>query len=375
MLARWNYPTQIVFGQNATLQLQQGLVSLGSKKPLLVCDEFLLQQPWFKRITPADSLLFSQFKANPDELNVAQGVVVYNKNQCDSIVAIGGGSALDTAKTIALMCGQTRPVWDFIDEGDNYLRADSDKIPAIIAIPTTAGTGSEVGRAAVIVNSQTHAKHLIFHPKMLASIVLCSPEVTLSVPQQLTAATGMDALAHCLEAFFAPGFHPMADGIALEGARLIKENLIKAYHDGSDINARTQLMAAATMGGTAFQKGLGLIHALSHPVGGLYDAHHGLLNAIFMPYVLTFNREAIIDKSERLARYLNLTSFNFDGVYQWIVQLNQSLNIPQTLTEIGIDDSKLDLIAELAMQDPSALGNPKPLSQTDCYQVMRQALG
>lgn len=371
MLSRWNYPTNIVFGEGAIMQLSNSLQAIGCRKPLFVCDEFLQSLDFFKQLPIDMGVTFNQFKSNPDDLNVNAGVDCYRKNQCDGVVAIGGGSALDTAKTIALMSGQTRSLWDFIDDGDNYKRADANKIAPIIAIPTTAGTGSDVGRAAMIVNNKTHAKHLIFHPKLMASQVICDPLLTLSMPAHLTAATGMDALAHCLEAYFAPGFHPMADGIALEGARFIKESLVTAYENGKDLTARTNLMAAATMGGCAFQKGLGMIHALSHPVGGLYDVHHGLLNAIFMPSVLVFNRDVIEERCVLLARYLGLSSFDFDGVYEWVSLLNQSLKIPDNLDEIGVDDGKTNLIAELAMQDPSAVGNPKPFTIEDCKYLLR----
>ena len=371
---RWNYPTTIYFGQGQIQQLAKLCDEHHMRKPLLVCDQYLLEQVWFKSIELMNSVLFSDFKSNPDELSVMRGVNLYHDKGCDSVIAMGGGSALDTAKSVALMVGQSRPIWDFIDEGDNYLRANKKGIAPIIAIPTTAGTGSEVGRAAVIVNSLTHAKHLIFHPKMLATAVILDPDLTLSVPPKLTAATGMDALAHCLEAYLAPGFHPMADGIALEGMRLIKQSLIKAYKNGCDTQARANMMAAATMGGTAFQKGLGLIHALSHPVGGLYDAHHGLLNAVFMPYVLQFNRDVIEEKCELLARYLDLDTHDFNGVYQWVMQLCQQLAIPSNLSELGIDDQRADEIATLAMQDPSAAGNPKPLTVDDCKKVFLMAL-
>jgi alcohol dehydrogenase class IV len=376
LTANWNYPTQVLFGPGRVSELYELCSQKKIHNPLVVCDAFLLSQTWYQDHVASlpSKTLFKDFKSNPDEINIGTGVDVYRTNHCDGIIAIGGGSALDCAKTIALMVAQTRPLWDFIDAGDNFKRANSVGIPDIIAIPTTAGTGSEVGRAAVIVNSTSHVKHIIFHPKMLPSCVVCDPCLTLSVPPQLTAASGMDALAHNLEAFFAPAYHPMADGIALEGCRLIKDNLVRAYNSGDDIEARTQMMAAATMGATAFQKGLGLIHALSHPVGGLYDIHHGLLNAIFMPYVLLYNRQAIEQKCEFLTRYIDLKPYGFDSLYQWISQLCQELQIPQKLTEIGIDDSQAQKIAELAMRDPSASGNPRELTVEDCKTVFINAV-
>jgi alcohol dehydrogenase class IV len=376
MNVTWNYPTHIDFGPGKIDKLPSVCKKLSIAKPLLVCDRFLLEQVWLEEVIQhlPNAKLFSSFKPNPDETNIENGVNFYHDMQCDGVIGLGGGSALDCAKTIGFMVGQSKPLWNFIDEGDNYTQAATEKIAKIIAIPTTSGTGSEVGRASVIVNSQTHNKTLVFHPKMLPTFVICDPNLTLTVPPKLTATTGMDALAHNLEGYFAPIFHPMADGIALEGLRLIKENLTCAYNQGNDIQARTNMMAAATMGAAAFQKGLGLIHALSHPVGGLYDAHHGLLNAIFMPYVLRFNQEYIIEKCAHLARYLDLKTHDFNGVYEWIMQLMEKLSIPTKLNAIGIDESKADLIARLAMKDPSASGNPKPLTVSACKEVFIKAV-
>ena len=376
MQTAWNFPTQIDFGPGVIKKLGAICRELSINHPLLVCDRFLIEQEFFESLLQdlPKVELFSSFKSNPNDIDIEQGVRYYRDKQCDGVISIGGGSALDCGKTIALMVGQSRPLWDFIDEGVNYKLAIEEKIAPIIAIPTTSGTGSEVGRAAVIVNNQTHAKHLIFHPKMLAKRVLCDPMLTLSVPPNLTAATGMDALAHNLEAYFVPTYHPMADGIALEGIRIIKENLIESYHHGDDLAPRTQMMAAATMGATAFQKGLGLIHALSHPVGGLYDAHHGLLNAIFMPYVMSYNKEMIQEKCVYLARYLNLSHHSFEAVYDWIIDMMQQLSIPDNLKAINIDESKACLIANLAMSDPSASGNPRPLTKQACKEVFLNAV-
>lgn len=378
--ANWNYPTQMRFGAGRIKELPEVCQSLNIKKPLLVTDpglaelsmtQYVVQNNIQKKIA---TTVFCDIKSNPTGENVAQGVKAYHEGQHDGVIAMGGGSALDTGKTIAFMVGQTRSIWDFEDVGDNYLRASEAGIAKIIAIPTTAGTGSEAGRAAVIVDLEAHSKKLIFHPKLMPSVVISDPELTLSLPENLTAATGMDALAHNMEAYFSPGFHPMADGIALEGMRLIKENLITAVTEGKNLEARTMMLAAATMGAAAFQKGLGVIHSLSHPVGALYDAHHGLLNAIFMPYALTFNRDYIEDKCVALASHLQLPNPGFQAIYDWVIDLCHSINIPLSLQAIGVDASRADEVATLAMQDPSTPGNPRPLTHADMKAIFINAV-
>ena len=290
------------------------------------------------------------------------------------MIAIGGGSALDVAKTLALVSYQDKPLWNFENVGDNFKNADPQKILETIAVPTTAGTGSEVGRASVIIDSDAETKKIIFHPQMLPSMVILDPKLTLTVPAALTAATGMDALAHNLEAFLAPGFYPMADGIALEGMRLIKDNLIAAFNDGSNIEARGKLLVASMMGATAFQKGLGLIHSLSHPVGAIYHKHHGLLNAIFMPYSLQYNRDVIEQRCVILARYLALPQSGFDAVFNWVMSLLKALKLPITLSDIGIDETRAKEIGEKAYADPSTVSNPKALSPGTCEQVFIRAV-
>jgi alcohol dehydrogenase class IV len=363
LIANWSYPTSIRFGAGRIAEVAEACEATGIHKPLLVTDRGLANLP----IT-ADTLalldeaglgraIFADVDPNPNEKNLAAGIEAFNAGGHDGVIAFGGGSGLDLGKIVAFMCGQTRPVWDFEDIGDWWTRADADAIAPIIAVPTTAGTGSEVGRAGVVSNSETHEKKIIFHPKVLPEIVICDPELTVGMPPAITAGTGMDAFAHCLEAYCSPHYHPMSQGIALEGMRLVRENLPRAYTDGTDIEARAHMMSAAAMGATAFQKGLGAIHALSHPVGAYYNSHHGTTNAVVMAPVLNFNRPAIADRIERLAAYLGIAG-GFDGFYDFVVELNASLGIPANLTELGVTDPDMDWLVESALKDPSVGGNP-----------------
>jgi len=363
----WNYPTSMRFGVGRITELPDACKQLGFRKPLLVTDPGLaklsLVQDALARNKAAGlpTGLYCDIKGNPVAKNVEDGLKVLREGGYDGIIAFGGGSALDAAKTIAFMAGQKRPMWDFEDVGDNWTRADPAGIIPTIAVPTTSGTGSEVGRASVIVNEETHTKKIIFHPKMLPSIVISDPALTVGLPAHVTAATGMDALAHCLEAYCAPGFHPMADGIAVEGMRLVKISLPTAVKDGKNLVARASMMAAASMGATAFQKGLGAIHSLSHPVGAVYDTHHGLTNAVVMPYVLEFNRAAIEDKMVRLAAWLGLPNPSFQSVMSWVIALRKEIGIPHTLKDIGVGIDRLDELSEMAAVDPTAGGNPVPV--------------
>jgi alcohol dehydrogenase class IV len=318
--------------------------------------------------------VFSDIRGNPVARNVEDGLGVYRKGKHDGVIAFGGGSALDTGKVIAFMAGQTRPMWDFEDVGDWWTRADPAGIAPVIAVPTTAGTGSEVGRAGVIIDEATHTKKIIFHPKMLPVTVITDPALMTGLPPHLTAATGMDALAHNLEAYCAPGNHPMADGIAVEGIRLVKEWLPTAVKEGGNLVARAQMAAAASMGAVAFQKGLGAIHALSHPVGALYDTHHGLTNAVFMPYVVTYNWPFIGDRMARLARYLNLGNTSLDGFIDWILKLRQEIGIPHRLCDLGVGDDRLDELAEMAAKDPTAGGNPVKVGPAELRRLYQNAL-
>jgi alcohol dehydrogenase class IV len=360
----WSYPTSIRFGVGRIAELPEACKQLGFKHPLLVTDPGLAKLPMIQDAIARNKEaglptgLFADIKGNPVSKNVEDGLKVFREGGYDGIIAFGGGSALDAAKTIAFMAGQKRPMWDFEDVGDNWSRADPKGIVPTIAVPTTSGTGSEVGRASVITNEATHVKKIIFHPKMLPSIVISDPALTVGLPAHVTAATGMDALAHCLEAYCAPGFHPMAEGIAVEGMRLVKEALPTAVKEGKNLVARAQMMAAASMGATAFQKGLGAIHALSHPVGAVYDAHHGLTNAVVMPYVLEFNREAIDAKLTRLAAWLGLPNPSFNSVMAWVLALRKEIGIPHTLKDIGVGSDRVDELSEMAALDPSAGGNP-----------------
>jgi alcohol dehydrogenase class IV len=371
MIINWNYPTTMWVGENRIEDLSLACKELNISNPLFVTDKDLVSLPMTLKINTnlKNSFgkldIFSDFTGNPTGKNIIEGVKIYNNNSCDGVIAFGGGSALDVGKAIAFMCGQTRPIWDFEDIGDYWKRAEESKISPIIAIPTTAGTGSETGRASVIINEETGVKKIIFHPKIMPAIVILDPILTLDLPPRITAATGMDALAHNLEAFCAPGFHPMADGIALEGMRLIKNSLIEAVKNGKNINARLEMLAAASLGSTAFQKGLGAIHSLSHPVNAQFNVHHGLSNAIFMPYVLTFNRTEISEKIISACDYLGLEK-SFDKFLQWILDLRKEFNIPHTLSEI-VEKEKIDLdkLSEMAYDDPSTNSNPKKLTATD----------
>jgi alcohol dehydrogenase class IV len=368
----WNYPTTIWVGENRIDDIAEACKTLNIKKPLLVTDKDLSNSEIVKNtisILKDDNVqveLFSDVVGNPTGTNVNDGVKSYKDNQCDGVISFGGGSGLDVGKAIAFMSGQTLPIWDFEDVGDNWTKANSDQIAPIIAVPTTAGTGSETGRASVILNEDTGVKKIIFHPKFLPSIVILDPTLTVGLPSKITAATGMDALAHNLEAYCAPGYHPMADGIALEGMSLVNKWLPEAVNNGSNLEARMNMLTAASMGSTAFQKGLGAIHSLSHPVNALNNIHHGLSNAIFMPYVLTFNKEVIEKKVIKICKYLELQDQSFNGFINWVLDLRKKLDMPHTLSEV-IDekDLQLDRLSKMALEDPSTSGNPKKLSEAD----------
>ena len=370
--SNWNYPTTVWFGEGRIKDLHLACSQLKIKKPLFVTDTGLAQSEMVKEIVKDlnnkffSTSIFSKVRGNPIGLNVSEGVEEFKKGNHDGIIAFGGGSGLDVGKAIGFMSGQSRPIWDFEDVEDYWTRANPNKIAPIIAVPTTAGTGSETGRASVIVNEKTGKKIIIFHPKILPSIVILDPVLTVGLPPKITAATGMDALAHNLEAFCAPGFHPMADGIALEGMNLIKKWLTTAFKDGKNLEARSNMLVAASMGSTAFQKGLGAIHSLSHPVNSLFNVHHGLSNAIFMPYVLTYNKNEIENKIIKLTKYLELKEKTFDCFLNWILELRKELKIPHKLSEVvKIKKEDLDKLSLMALEDPSTSGNPKKLQLKD----------
>ena len=371
MKINWNYPTSVWVGENRVKDLSEACKNLSISNPLFVTDKDLINLEMVQNIVSDlkqnynNISIFSNFTGNPIGENVEEGVKVFNKQKCDGVIAFGGGSGIDVGKAIAFMSGQTRPIWDFEDIGDFWKRADENKIVPIIAVPTTAGTGSETGRASAIINKQTGVKKIIFHPKFLPSIVILDPVLTIDLPPRLTAATGMDALAHNLEAFCAPGFHPMADGIAIEGLKLIKKSLLIAVNNGKNIDARSDLLAAASMGSTAFQKGLGAIHSLSHPVNAQFNVHHGLSNAIFMPYVLTYNKIYIESRIVSICDYLNLNK-SFDSFLNWILDLRRELNIPHKISEV-IDINKINIkeLSQMALDDPSTTSNPRKLTVND----------
>ena len=365
----WNYPTTMWVGENRIKDISLACKTLNIKRPLLVTDSDLANSEIVKKTLEHLNIsteIYSNVKGNPTGTNVIEGVNFYKKKNCDGVIAFGGGSGLDVGKAIAFMSGQTLSIWEFEDIGDNWKKANSDNIAPIIAVPTTAGTGSETGRASVILNEETGVKKIIFHPKFLPSIVILDPMLTVGLPPKITAATGMDALAHNLEAYCAPGFHPMADGIALEGIKLIKDWLLEAVSNGSNVEARMNMLTAASMGSTAFQKGLGAIHSLSHPINALNNIHHGLSNAIFMPYVLTFNKDKIESKIIKICKYLEFEEKSFEAFLKWVLNLRKDLNIPHKLSEV-IDEKDFDLdrLSKLALDDPSTGGNPKKLNLND----------
>jgi alcohol dehydrogenase len=362
------FPTAIKFGAGRSKELAEHCRNHGIQRPLFVTDPGLAGMAMVKEVVERVNReglgirVFSDVRPNPVEANIHEGVHAYKHGSHDGVIAFGGGSALDVGKLIALMHGQTISVFELEDIGDWWTRANPNVIAPIIAVPTTAGTGSEVGRAGVVTHPQTHEKKIIFHPALMPKIAILDPELTLGLPPKLTGATGMDALAHCLEAYCAPAYHPLAQGVALEGMRLIKDNLPRAVQKGSDVDARGNMLVASSMGATAFQRGLGAIHALSHPFGGLYDAHHGLLNGIIMPYVLKANARKIEKPIERAAAYLGIKG-GFDGFLKWVLGLRKEIGVPHMLKDIGIDGARLDEVAKMATRDPSAGGNPLPFSE------------
>ena len=374
--ANWNYPTTIWSGPGRIAELGAACRELRITRPLFVTDHGLRTNPMVQQALNGvpTAALFADVRGNPVAANVEAGLAAYRAGRHDGVIAFGGGSALDAGKVIAFMSGQTRPLWDFEDIGDWWMRADVAGIAPVVAVPTTAGTGSEVGRAGVILNEATHQKKIIFHPKMMPGIVIADPELTVGLPAHLTAATGIDAFTHCFEAYCAPGFHPLADGVALEGMRLIREFLPRACADGRDIEARSRMLAAASMGATAFQKGLGGVHAIAHPVGSFFDTHHGLTNAVILPYVMVHNREAIAAGMQHLARVLDLPQAGFDGVLGWVLEFRQALGIPPTLAQIGVDTHNAAVIGVEAAADPSAGGNPLPLDAATLERIFRAAV-
>ncbi len=376
----WNYPTAIKAGPGRVKELPEWCRELGMTRPLLVTDPGLAALPMVADVMRACNqtglacAVFHEIKGNPTGRNVEDGVVAYQQGGHDGVIAFGGGSALDAAKAIALMVGQDRPLWDFEDIGDNYQRVSVAGMAPVVAVPTTAGTGSEVGRASVITDDAAQVKRIIFHARMLPAIVILDAELTLGLPPKITAATGMDALSHNLEAYCSPFFHPMAAGIAIEGMRMIKEYLPQVVADGSNVQARQQMLVASTMGATAFQRGLGAMHALAHPLGALYDAHHGMLNAILMPYVLRANQHAVAPRLEALARYLDLPATGPGAVLDWVLRLREAVGIPHTLAEIGIDEGQAERVGRMASEDPSGATNPVNFTAEDYSQLLRASI-
>ena len=356
----WNYPTNVWFGVDRSKEIQEACDTLGIKNPLIVTDPGLLQTSIIDEINSglsSNTQIYSDVQGNPTGSNVTNGVKVFLEGNHDGVIAIGGGSGMDAGKGIAFLAHQSRPLWDFEDIGDWWTRADSSVIKPIIAIPTTAGTGSEVGRAAVFLNEENYKKKIIFHPKMLPQIAILDPSLTLNLPKSITAGTGMDALAHCIEAYSSPFYHPMAEGTALEGLRLVKENIQEVYHNGNNVEARSHMLVASMMGAAAFQKGLGAIHSITHPVNSLYKTHHGTTNGTVMPFVLNYNRSTIEEKFTRLANFLDIKN-GFDGIVDWIIELKKEMEIPETLKDMGVNEGDEIKLAPLAQEDPSTGANP-----------------
>ena len=372
----WNYPTTVWFGPDRSKQVQQACDTLVIKNPLIVTDPGLLQTPIIEEINSnlsSKTNVYSDVQGNPTGTNVTNGVKVFLEGNHDGVIAIGGGSGMDAGKGIAFLAHQKRPLWDFEDIEDWWTRADSKVIKPIIAIPTTAGTGSEVGRAGVFLNEENHKKKIISHPKMLPQIAILDPSLTLNLPKGITAGTGMDVLAHCLEAYSSPFYHPMAEGTALEGLRLVKENIQEVFHNGKNIEARAHMLVASMMGATAFQKGLGAIHSITHPVNSLYHTHHGTTNGTVMPFVLNYNRSVIEDKFVRLANFLDIKG-GFDGIVQWVIDLKKEMEIPETLKDMGVQPGDEVKLAPLAQEDPSTGGNPLEMTEEKFQELIANCI-
>ena len=380
LIGNWNYPTAIRFGCGRINELADACDELGISRPLLITDKGIAALPIVTKSVDICKnagmacAVFSDIQANPIGKNVMDGVDAYKAGNHDGVIAFGGGSALDVAKAVALMVGQDRPLWDFEDKEDWSNRVNVDGMAPVIAVPTTSGTGSEVGRASVITDESDHTKKIIFHANMLPAKVICDPELTVGLPKNITAWVGMDALSHNMEAYFSPFFHPMAEGIALKGMQIVKDFLPTAVSDGTDLVARSQMMVASTMGATAFQKGLGAMHSLSHPCGAVLNTQHGLTNAIVMPYVLERNRSAIEDRATDLARFLNLTNPSLDSLLKWVLELREQIEIPHTLADIGVNDSHIEELSQMAAVDPTVGGNPIALGVEDMASLYANAI-
>ncbi len=377
--ANWSYPTNIRFGAGRIKEIAEACSVAGISKPLLVTDKGLadldITRNTLEHMDAAGlgRAIFADVDPNPNDKNAEEGVRAYREGGYDGVIAFGGGSGLDLGKVIAFMAGQKRPLWDFEDVGDWWTRADADAIAPVVAVPTTAGTGSEVGRASVISNTQSAEKKIIFHPKMLPVVVICDPELTVGMSQFITAGTGLDAFAHCVEAYSSPHYHPMSQGIALEGMRLVKENLPVVYNNGADIEARGNMMSAASMGATAFQKGLGAIHAMSHPIGAVHHTHHGTTNAVCMPAVLQFNAPQIRERFTSVAAFLDIEG-GFDGFCEFVNQFNDSFAIPKKLSELGVENANIDALVEAALRDPSVGGNPVEMTKENTIRLFEAVL-
>ena len=376
----WHYPTSIRAGAGRAAELADACRVTGIKRPLLITDRFLGSTDMIRsavedcRQQLGHCGLFDRVKGNPTGTNVADGLEAYKAGDHDGVIAFGGGSALDAAKAVALMSGQTRPLWDFEDIGQNHLRANPLGIAPVIALPTTAGTGSEVGRASVITDEQARVKRTILHIRMMPRIAILDANLTLDLPTHLTAATGADALTHCMESWCSLAWHPMAEAVSVKGMQMIKAYLPRVVADGQDLEARQQMLVASSLGAAAFQRGLGGVHAIAQSLGALYDQHHGLLNAILLPYVLEANRSALLPQMDDLAVYLRLPTPGFSGVMDWVLSLREQIGIPHTLADIGIHDQDAELVGQMAFADGCSHTNPIRHSAEAYAGVFRRAV-
>jgi len=381
-MLRFNYPTTIYFGEGALTACAQSIKDDGAKKVLLVTDATLIQLGTAKLVeevliaTGLSVNLFSDLHPNPTEADVELGAMAYIKHQCDALIGLGGGSPIDTAKVIAIAATHKGPLIQYDDAQGGDRLIDGALLPLIYAIPTTAGTGSEVGRSGVIITRESNNKTVIFHPQLLPKIAALEPKLTEGLPPAITAATGIDAFVHCLEAYLAPGFHPMADGIAYEGMKLILEQLPKAVADGHNLEARSAMQIAASMGATAFQKGLGMIHSLAHPLSSECGLHHGLANALLLPFGVDFLEHHKLN-TEQKKRIMQVRQLFFNPADNSLATLCRTfviqLGIEPGLKRHGIQRDQLELLSKKAFLDPCHQTNMIPVTEADLLQVYQQA--
>jgi alcohol dehydrogenase class IV len=375
---QYNFPTTIRFGAGSNNELPDYLVKNNLSRPLVVTDTIVAQLPFFKKIVESLKAknisveVFSDIHKNPVKSDVYKGTDVFDGTKRDSIIGIGGGAAIDVARAILLRINHREDLFKYDDliGGDVFV---TNEVPHFITIPTTAGTGSEVGRSAIIADDVTHQKKILFSPKLLAKIIFADPLLTMELPSFITAATGMDALTHNMEAYIAKMPHPLCEGIALEGISLIHQSLETAVNK-PDLESRSKMLIASLMGAIAFQKGLGVVHSLAHPLSSLLDTHHGLANAVNIPYGMEFNIEGFENKFKRIASTLELKEQSGKAVVDYLFELNSKINIPHKLSAIGVKPEHVETLADLAIADFAHPNNPKPVSREDFKQLYLRAL-